>query len=141
LHRDFRRALIEYLDGLDPRRVHVLTYGLGIHIRIDAVRPAVYAPYWQDDELCIEVDLAWWTPDGRLAPAPWRLEHRERIVAALAERNWAAVHSPGLPLAYPTDSADDDEDPPLAPDPHVPAREAEAVMAPEPWEVAVGAAA
>jgi hypothetical protein len=145
-HRDFRRALIEYLDGLDSRRVHVSTYGLGIQIRIDAVRPAVYAPNWQDDELCIEVDLAWWTPDRRLAPAPWRLEHRERIVAALAERNWAAVHSPGLPLAYLTDSADDDEDPPLAPDPHVPVRVAEAVMAlycpaPEQWEVSVGAAA
>jgi hypothetical protein len=26
-HRDFRRALIEYLDGLDPRRVHVSTHG------------------------------------------------------------------------------------------------------------------
>lgn len=22
-HRDFRQALIEYLDGLDPRRVHM----------------------------------------------------------------------------------------------------------------------
>lgn len=129
LHCDFRRALIACLDGLDPRRVHVSTHGLGIQIRIAAVRPAVYDPYWQEDELCIEVDLAWWTPDGHLAPAPWRLEHRERIVAALAERNWAAVHSPGLPLAYPTDSADDDEDPPLVPDPHVPARVAEAVMA------------
>lgn len=128
-HRDFRRALIEYLDGLDPHRVHVSTYGLGIQIRIDAVRPTVYDPHWQDDELCIEVDLAWWTPDGRLAPAPWRLEHRERIAAALAERKWAAVYSPGLPLAYPTDSADDDEDPPLAPDPNVSARVAEAVMA------------
>lgn len=145
-HRDFRRALIKYLDGLDPRRVHVSTHGLGIEIRIAAVRPAVYVPLWQDDELCIEVDLAWWTPDGRLACAPWRLEHRERIVAALAERNWAAVCSPGLPLAYPTDSPDDDEDPPLAPDPHIPARVAEAVMAlycpaPEEWEVTVGAAA
>jgi hypothetical protein len=129
LHRDFRRALIEYLDGLDPRRVQVSTHGLGIQIRIAAVRPTVYDPYWTEDELCIEVDLAWWAPHGRLAPAPWRLEHRERIAAALAERNWAAVYSPGLPLAYPTDSADDDEDPPLAPDPHVPARVAEAVMA------------
>lgn len=146
LHRDFRWALIGYLDGLDPRRVHVSTYGLGIQIRIDAVRPAVYDPYWQDDELCIEVDLAWWTPDGRLAPAPWRLEHRECIAVALAERNWAAVHSPGLPLGYSPDSADDDEDPMLAPDPHVPARVAEAVMAlfcpaPEQWDVSVGAAA
>lgn len=146
LHRDFRWALIQYLDGLDPRRVHVSTHGLGIQIRIDAVRPAVYTPYWQDDELCIEVDLAWWTLDGRLAPAPWRREHRERIVAALAERNWAAVHSPGLPLGYTTDSEDDDEDPPLAPDPHVPARVAEAVMAlyclePEKWKVSVGTAA
>ena len=145
-HRDFRRALIEYLDGLDPCRVHVSAHGLGIQIRIAAVRPAVYDPYWQDDELCIEVDLAWWTSDGRLASAPWRLEHRERIAAALAERNWAAVHSPGLPLAYPTDSEDDDKDPPLAPDPHVPARVAEAVMilyclAPEQWEVSVGAVA
>jgi hypothetical protein len=129
VHGDFRRALIEYLDGLDPRRVHVSTNGLGIEIRIAAVRLAVYDPYWQDDELCIEVDLAWWTPDGRLAPAPWRLEHRERIAAALGERNWAAVHSPGLPLANPTDSPDDDEDTPLAPDPYVPARVAEAVMA------------
>ncbi len=142
-HRDFRRALIEYLDGLEPRRVHVSTHGLGIRIRIDALRPPVYAPLWQDDELCIEVDLAWWTPDGCLVRAPWRLEHRECIVAALAERNWAALHSPGLPLGYPTDSADDDEDPPLAPDPHVPAHVAEAVMAlycpaPEQWEVTVG---
>jgi hypothetical protein len=145
LHGDFRRALIDYLDGLDPRGVHVSTHGLGIAIRITPVQPAVYDPYWQDDELCIEVDLAWWTPDGRLAPAPWRLEHRERIAAALADRNWAAVYSPGLPLAYPTESADDDEDPPLAPDPHVPAHVAEAVMAmycpsPEQWEVAVAAA-
>ena len=144
-HRDFRRALIEYVDELDPRRVHVSTHGLGIQIRIDAVRPAVYAPNWQDDELCIEVDLAWWTPDGRLAPAPWRREHREGIVAALAERNWAAVRSPGLPLGYCTDDTDDDaEDSPMAPDPHVPARVAEAVMAlycpaPEQWEVSVGA--
>ena len=146
LHRDFRRALIEYLDGLDPRRVHVSTHGLGIKIRIAAVRPAVYDPYWQEDELCIEVDLAWWMPDGRLASAPWRLEHRERIAAALGERNWAAVYSPGLPLAYLTDSPDDEEDPPLAPDLHVPARVAEAVMAlyclePEQWEVSVGTAA
>jgi hypothetical protein len=144
-HRDFRRALIEYLEGLDPSRVHVSRHGLGIQIRIAAVPPAVYDPYWQDDELCIEVDLAWWTPDGRLAPAPWRLEHRECIAAALAERSWAAIHSPGLPLAYPTDSAEDDEEPPLAPDPHVPARVAAAVMAlycpvPEQWEVSVGAA-
>lgn len=129
LHRDFRRAIIEYLEVLDPRRVHVSTHGLGVQIRIAAVRPALYNPHWQEDELCIEVDLAWWTPKGSLAPAPWRLEHRERIAAALAERNWAAVYSPGLPLAYPTDSADDKEDPPLTPDPHVPARVAEAVMA------------
>jgi hypothetical protein len=129
LHRDFRLAMIEYLDELDPRRVHVSTHGLGLLIRIAAVRPSVYDPHWHEDELCIEVDLAWWTPDGRLARAPWRLEHRKRIAAALAERNWAAVYSPGLPLAYPTDSADDNEDPPLAPDPHVPTRVAEAVMA------------
>lgn len=128
-HRDFRRALIDYLDELDPRRVNVSTYGLGIQIRIDAVRPAVYDPHWQDDELCIEVDLAWWTPDGRLAPAPWRLEHRERIAAALAERNWAAVQSPGLPRGYFVDTVEDDEDPPLTPDPHIPALVAEAVMA------------
>lgn len=146
LHRDFRWALIQYLEGLDPRRVHLSTHGLGIQIQIAAVRPAVYDPHWQDDELCIEVDLAWWMPDGRLAPAPWRREHRERIVAALAERNWAAVHSPGLPLSYPTGSADDDDEPPLAPDPHVPARVAKAVMAlycpePERWEISDGAAA
>ncbi len=42
LHRDFRRTLIEYLDGLDPRRVHESTHGLGIQSRIAAVRPAVY---------------------------------------------------------------------------------------------------
>ncbi len=146
LHRDFRRALIEYLDDLDQRRVHVSTHGLGIQIRIAAVRPAVYDPYWQENELCIEVDLAWWTPDGRLAPAPWRLEHRQRIAAALGERNWAAVYSPGLPLAYPMNSPEVEQDPPLAPDLHVPARVAEAVMAlyclaPEQWEVSVGAAA
>jgi len=145
-HRDFRWALIQYLDGLDKRRVHVSTYGLGIQIRIAAVRPEVFDPYWMEDELCIEIDLAWWTEDGRLARAPWRMEHRERVVAALAERNWAAVHSPGLPMAYPTDSADDDEDPPLAPDPHVPVRVAKAVMAlycpePEQCEVSVGATA
>jgi hypothetical protein len=138
-HRDFRRALIEYLDALDPRRVHASTRGLGVQIRIAAVRPDVCDPYWHDDEVSIEVDLAWWTRDGRLASAPWRLEHRECIVAALAERNWSAVHSPGLPLFCPTDSADDDEDPPLTPDPHVPARVTEAVMAlyclaPEGWE-------
>lgn len=144
-HRDFRRALIEYLDGLDPRRVHVSTHSLGIQIRIAAMRPAVYDPHWQDDELCIEVGLAWWTPGSRLAPAPWRLEHREGIVAALTERNWMAVRSPGLPLASPTNSEDGDEDPPLAPDPHVPAHVAKAVMAlycpaPEQWEVSVRAA-
>jgi len=151
-HRDFRRALIEFLKGVDARRVHVSTYGLGIQIRVDAIRPAIYEPCWQDNELCIEVDLAWWTPDGRLGPAPWRLEHRERIVAALAERNWAGVHSPGLPLGYLMDSEDDDEDPPLTPDSQVPTRVAEAVMAlycPMPehlevsaqWEVSVDAAA
>lgn len=151
-HRDFRRALIECLDGLAPRRVHVSTRGLGIQIRIEAVRPAVYDPYWQDDELCIEVDLAWWTLDGRLAPAPWRFEHRKRIAAALAERNWSAVHSPGLPLAYWPEGAEDDEDPPLTPDPHVPACVAQAVIAlycsePEQlevsaqWEVSVDAVA
>jgi hypothetical protein len=144
-HRDFRRALIEYLEELDPRRVHVSTQGLGIEIRIDAVRPAMYVPNWQDDEVCIEVDLASWTPDGQMASAPWRLEHRERIAAALAERNWAAVCSPGLPMGYWTDSEDDDEDPPLAPDPHVSTRVAEAVMAlycpaPEQWEVSVDVA-
>ena len=142
LHRDFRRALIEYLDGLDPRRVHVSTQGFGIQIRIAAFRPAVYDLYWQEDEQCIEVDLAWWMPDGRLAPAPWRHEHREHIVAALAERNWAAVYSPGLPLAHQMDSQDGEEDPPLAPDLHVPDRVAEAVKAlycpvPEQWDVSV----
>lgn len=145
-HRDFRRALIEYMKGMDPQRVHVSTHGLGIRIRVAAVRPAVYDPYWQEDELCIEVDLAWWTPDGRLAPAPWRLEHRERIAAALTERSWAAVHSPGLPTAHPRDSVDDDEDLPLAPDAHVPAYVAEAVMAlycpaSGQWEASVGAPA
>lgn len=145
-HRDFRWALIQYLDGVDRQRVHVSTYGLGIQIRIAAVRPAVFDPYWMEDQLCIEVDLAWWTEDGRLEPAPWRMEHRERIVAALAERDWAAVYSPGLPLAYLTDSADDDKDPPLAPDPNVPACVAKAVMAlygpePEQCEVSVGAIA
>lgn len=139
-HRDFRRALIEFLTGLDPRRVHVHTYGLGLQIRIDAVRPEVYELHWQDNELCIEVDLAWWTPDGRLAPAPWRLDHRERIVAALTERKWAYVQSPGLPLAYRPEGSEDEEDPSLTPDPHVPAHVAEAVMAlycsePEQWEV------
>ncbi|WBS05261.1 hypothetical protein OU994_13730 [Pseudoduganella sp. SL102] len=129
LHRDFRRALIEYLKGQDPRRVHVSTCGLGIQIRITPVRPAEYDRHWQDAELCIEVDLAWWTPDGRLAPAPWRREHRESIAAALGERNWASVYSPGIPLAYPTESPADDEDPPLAPDPHVPVRVVEAVRA------------
>ena len=146
LHRDFRRALIEYLDGLDPRRVHVSTQGFGIQIRIAAFRPAVYDLYWQEDEQCIEVDLAWWMPDGRLAPAPWRHEHRERIVAALAERNWAAVYSPGLPLAHQMDSQDGEEDPPLAPDLHVPDRVAEAVKAlycpvPEQWNVSVNISA
>jgi len=145
-HRDFRRALIEYLAGLDPRRVHVSAHGLGIQIRIAAVRPTMYDPNWQDDELCIEIDLAWWTPNGRLAPAPWRLEHRERIATALAERNWSAIYSAGLPVSSPPESADEDEDPPLAPDPHVPAHVAEAVMAlycpePEQWEVSVGATA
>lgn len=144
-HGDLRRALIEYLEELDPRRVHVSTQGLGIEIRIGAVRPAVYLPNWQDDEVCIEVDLAWWKPDGQLASAPWRLEHRERIVAALAERNWTAVYSPGLPVGNQADSDAEDEDPPLAPDPHVPAHVAEAVMAlycptPEQWEVSVDAA-
>ena len=95
VHGDFRRALIEYLDGLDPRRVHVSTNGLGIEIRIAAVRPVVYDPYWQDDELCIEVDLAWWTPDGRLAPAPWRLEHRERT----PPRSASATGRLSIPLA------------------------------------------
>jgi len=128
-HRDFRRALNEYLNGLDPRRVQVSAHGLGIQIRIDAVRPPVYDPSWQDDELCIEVDLAWWMPDGRLAPAPWRLEHRESIAVALSERKWANVHSPGLPLAYPTGGSDDHEDPPMAPDMHLPARVADAVVA------------
>lgn len=128
-HRDFRRALIEYLDELDPRRVHVSTYGLGIEIRIEAIRPEVYDLHWQDNELCIEVDLAWWAPDGRLAPAPWRLDHRKRIAAALTERNWAYIQSPGLPLAYSLEGAEDDEDPPLTPDPHVPARVSQAVMA------------
>jgi len=145
-HGDFRRALIGYLEALDPHRVHASVHGLGIQIRIGAVRPAVYVPHWQEDELCIEIDLAWWTPDGRLAAAPWRREHRERISTALGERNWVAVHSPGLPLARPTDTPDDDEDPLLAPDPHVPAHVAAAVMAlycpvPEQWEVAAGAAA
>jgi len=139
-HLDFRRALIEFLNGLNPRRVHVSTYGLGLQIRIDAVRPEVYEPHWQDNELCIEVDLAWWTPDGRLAPAPWRLDHRERIVTALTERNWSYVYSPGLPLGYRPDGPEDEEDPTLTPDPHVPAHVAEAVMAlycsePEPWGV------
>jgi DNA-binding Xre family transcriptional regulator len=128
-HRDFRRALNDYLDGLDPRRVHVSAHGLGIQIRIAAVRPPVYDPSWQDDELCIEVDLAWWTLDGRLSPAPWRLDHRNSIAAALGERKWANVHSLGLPLAYPTGSPDDDDDPPMAPDRHLPERVAEAVMA------------
>lgn len=129
LHRDFRRAVIKYLDGLDPSRVSVSTYGLGIQIRIAAVRPVVYDLYWQEDELCIEVDLAWWTSDGSLAPAPWRLEHRKRIATALCERNWAAVYSPGLPPSYLTDSPEREEDPPLAPDLHVPAHVAQAVMA------------
>lgn len=146
LHLDFRGALIEYLDGLDPRRVNVSTHGLGIQIRVTAVRPTVYDPNWQDDELYIEVDLAWWRPDGRLAPAPWRLEHRERIVAALAERDWAAVYSPGLPLAFPKESVGYDEDPTLAPDPNVSPHVAQAVMdlycpASEQWAIAVAVAA
>ena len=128
-HLDFRRALIEFLDALDSRRVHVSTHGLGLQIRIDAVRPEAYDLHWQDNEQCIEVDLAWWTADGRLAPAPWRLDHRERIAAAIMERNWAYVQSPGLPLAYRPEGAEDDEDPPLTPDPHVPASVARAVMA------------
>lgn len=128
-HLDFRRALIEFLDGLDSRRVHVSTHGLGLQIRIDAVRPEVYDLNWQDNELCIEVDLAWWTADGRLAPAPWRLDHRERIAAAIMERNWAYVQSPGLPLAYRPEGAEDDEDPPLTPDTHIPASVARAVIA------------
>jgi hypothetical protein len=127
-HRDFRRALIEYLNGLDPSRVTVSTQGSGIQIRVAPVRPAVYDPCWQENELCIEVNLAWWTPDSRLAPAPWRLEHRKSVVAALTERNWANVYSPGLPLAFPTDGTNDDEDPPLAPDRHVPAHVVQAVM-------------
>ena len=142
VHGDLRQALIEYLDGIDPRQVQKSTHGLGIEIRIAVVRPAVYDPYWQHDELCIEVDLTWWTPGGRLAPASWRLEHRERIVAALCERNWAAVHFPDLPLANSTDNPDD-EATPLAPDPHILARVAETVMAfycpaPEQGEVSVG---
>lgn len=128
-HLDFRRALIEFLDGLDPHRIHVSTYSLGLQIRIDAVRPEVYELHWQENQLCIEVELAWWTPDGRLAPAPWRLDHRERIATALTERNWTRVYSPGLPLAYRPDDAEDDEDPPLTPDMHIPARVAQAVIA------------
>ncbi|WP_323144844.1 hypothetical protein [Massilia phyllosphaerae] len=127
-HRDFRRALIERLDELDPRRVHVSTHRLGIQIRIEAVRPEVYDLYWQEAELCIEVDLAWWTQDDRLAPAPWRLEHRERIADALIKRDWAALDSPGLPQGYLTESADDDENTLLVPDPHIQADVAEAVM-------------
>jgi hypothetical protein len=134
-HGDFRRALIKYMDGLEPRRAEVSSHGFGIKIRIPAVRPAVYDPRWHENELCIEVDLAWWTSDGSLARAPWRLEHRERIIAALGERNWASVHSPGLPLARPTDNAEDEEDSTLTPDPHVQMRVAQAVVSlycPEP---------
>lgn len=102
--------------------------------------------YWQEDELCIEVDLAWWTSDGCLAPAPWRLQHRERIVAGLKKSDWAAVYSPDLPPGSLTDSPDDEVDPPLAPDLKIPARVGEAVRAlycpaPEQWEISVGAAA
>jgi hypothetical protein len=141
-HRDLRRALIEYLEGLDQRRVHVSMQGLGIAIRIDAVRPATYVPNWQDDEVCIEIDLAWWTPAGQLSSAPWRLEHRERIAAAIAERNWSAIYSAGLPPSYWTEDEADDEDPPLAPDPDIPAHVANAVMTlycpvAEEWEVSI----
>lgn len=108
--------------------MHVSTCGAGIRIRIEAIRPAAPDLYWYENELCIEVDLAWWTLEGNLAPAPWRREHRESIVTALTERNWAAVYSPGLPLGRVTDSADDAEDPPLAPDMHISARVAAAVM-------------
>lgn len=142
-HRDFRYALIEFLEGVDPHRVHVSTHGLGINIRIEAVRPAMYEPLWQENELCIELDLAWWTLDRRLMPAPWRLEHRKRIVNALTERNWSAVYSPGLPTGYLAENTDD-KNPPLAPDPEIPTRVAEAVRAlycpaHKQWEVLVDA--
>ena len=136
-------AGIEPASNLGKMRVLSGRVPQSCHCVGEASLAAVYDPYGQEDELCIKVDLAWWTPDGRLAPVPWRLKHRKHIAAAFAERDWAAIDSPGLPLAYLTGSEDDDEDPPLAPDPYISAHVAEAVIAlycptPEQWAVSVG---
>lgn len=120
LHGDLRWSLIAYLRGLGERRYQARASTYGIGLTVDAVRPAVYTPDWYDAVLEMEILLAWRRPDGTLALAPWRAAHRELFAAAMNQREWQNIYSPGMPIAVPRDEDDANADqgpPPFTADP------------------------
>jgi hypothetical protein len=108
LHRDFRCSLIQYLEGLGKHRFRARTSTYGIHLTVDAVRPAIFKPGWQDEVLDMEILLAWRRPDGRLALAPWRKEFRGEFAKGMSERQWDKIYSRHTP--FPRFRAEDDKD-------------------------------
>jgi hypothetical protein len=127
LHGDLRWSLREYLEGVEPRRVHASVTSNGIVLMID---PHRFSPEWEEKTLRIHIELVYRKRDGGLAPAPWRRKHRETFVAAVEARQWNALFSAAMPLAYPPEDSEDDPAPtPFMPDPDLSAADVKAFNA------------
>jgi hypothetical protein len=125
LHGDLRWSLINYLESVEPRKMHATTTSNGIVLIID---PPRITPEWEENTLRMHIELVYRTRDGRLAAAPWRRKHREEFATALQARQWNACFSNAMPLAYPPADIDDDPTPvPFTADPDLSAADIRAI--------------
>ena len=127
--------------GLSQRRYHARTGTYGITLTVEAVRPAVFAPDWEGEELGMQILLVWRKPDRTLALAPWRLAHRKYIAEAINAGRLNDIYSRGMPVARLRDDNEDDGWdglPPFQPDPDLPPGTVTAIdtiTAPDPFSL------
>lgn len=115
---DLRESLLAFLRSVPSDRMWPMLTHSGVAITVNPVRPAMLSPTWQDDELELQIDLAWLRSDGALALAPWRQSSRESFMSGIKLREWQPMHMKHMPLRFFSQSGDgeDTEPPPFEPD-------------------------
>jgi hypothetical protein len=110
---DLRESLLEYLKNVPTHRIHATPTETGIAVTVEPARPAIFSLDWRHDVLEFKVNLAWRTPDGNLALAPWRQASREKFITGIKSRNWQDMHMQHMPLRFFSQyEADEDSVPP-----------------------------
>ena len=97
---DLRESLLGYLKDVPTQRVHATPTEAGIAFTVTPARPTIFRLDWGHDELEFKVNLAWRTPDGTLALAPWRQTSREKFITGIRSRNWQDMHMHHMPLRF-----------------------------------------